>query len=718
MTRRGRSLAAVGVLVAVAGAMMISQHVRWRAHVVLLYLTGQISDIGLKPLLVYMMPGSDQYLRPLVQTHNPYAVIRNVKTTSADIQAGAQLFRSQCSSCHAPDGSGGVGGPALMRRTFKHGESDWAVYRVVRFGVPNTAMRPHPLPETELWQVVAFLRSLNSSDSTSGLAGRGASRSISVNVPYDELAATREPAEDWLTYSGSYWSSRHSALSQINRANVGQLTLRWIHEFEGQPATIEVTPIVRRGIMYVTEPPGRVTALDATTGQQIWAYEHTVSRESLGGEFGAAANRGVAILDDKVFFGTVDARLIAVSAATGALQWEVPVAPDPTRYAISAAPLAYRDLVVTGVATPDMIRGGQGFIAAYDANSGKERWRFGTIPKPGEPGSETWAGHSWREGGAPTWLTGSYDPDLDLLIWGVGNPKPVFDAAARKGDNLYSNSAVALRGSTGELVWYFQFTPADDHDWDANQIPVLADRETPRGTEKRVLWANRNGFYYVLDRVSGKYVNAAPFARQTWTDGLDPRGRPTPLSNSSRNREGFILYPGSATNWWSPSFDPALKLMFVPVLEQGMVYFASTSTPPQASGGRPFYTAIRALDAFTGREIWEHRQKPRQVNNATGGVLSTKGGIVFGGDQGTFSALDSRTGRPLWSVETGGAIRAAPVTFLAGGEQFVAIAAGRNLLTFALPRTRQTGHTMTPEATDRAGSRRSPLRHPGNVELR
>ena len=693
MTRRGRSLVAVGVLVALAGAMMISEHVRWRAHVVLLYVTGQIPDIGLKPLLVYMMPGSDQYLRPLVETHNPYAVIHNVKTTPADLQAGAQLFRSQCASCHAPDGSGGGGGPALIHRAFKHGESDWAVYRAVRSGIPNTAMRPHPLPETELWQVVAFLRSINSPDSTSGAVGHGAGRSLDVNVSYDELAATREPAEDWLTYSGSYWSSRHSALRQINRENVHQLALRWIHEFDGQPTTIEVTPIVRRGIMFVTEPPGRVTALDATTGRKIWTYGHNVSRESLGGEFGAAANRGVVILNDKVFFGTVDARLIAVSAATGALQWEVPVAQDPKRYAISAAPLAYRDLVVTGVATPDMISGGQGFIAAYDANSGRERWRFMTIPKPGEPGGETWAGNSGREGGAPTWLTGSYDPELDLLIWGVGNPKPVFDAAARRGDNLYTNSAVALRGSSGALVWHFQFTPADDHDWDANQIPVLADQKTAQGTEKRVLWANRNGFYYVLDRVSGKYLTAAPFAHETWTDSLDPQGRPKPLSDSSRQREGFVLYPGSvgATNWWSPSFDPALNLMFVPVLEQGMVYFTSGPSPPAPVGGRAFYTAVRALDAFTGRQVWEYRREPRQVNNVMGGVLSTNGRIVFGGDQGTFFALDSRTGKPLWSVDTDGAIRAAPVTFLAAGEQFVAIAAGRNLLTFALPKSRHTG---------------------------
>ncbi len=691
MTRRGGRVLAAGVLLAAFGALTVSTHLRWRAHVVLLYLTGQIPDIGLKPLLRYMMPGSDQYLKPLIETHNPYAVIHNARTTPADIEAGAQVFRRDCASCHAPDGSGGAGGPALTHGTFRRGASDWAVYRVVRFGVPNTLMRPHPLPERQLWQVVAFLRSINAPDSGSGAVDRASGRAVNVNVPYDELAATREPAGDWLTYSGSYWSSRHSVLSRINRDNVGGLALRWIHEFHEPP--IEVSPIVRKGIMYVTEPPGRVMALDATTGREIWAYEHTVSHEALGGEFGAAANRGVAILNDKIYFGTADAHLIAVSAATGTLQWETTVVDDPTRYAISAAPLAYRDLVVTGVATPDAIPGGRGFIAAYDATSGKERWRFATVPAPGEPGNETWAGNSWRDGGAPTWLTGSYDPELDLLIWGVGNPKPVFDRAARKGDNLYTNSAVALRGSTGALVWYFQFTPADDHDWDANQIPVLADRQTAQGTEQRVLWANRNGFYYVLDRASGKFFTGAPFVRQTWTDGLDPHGRPRPLSDSSRTREGFVLYPGSvgATNWWSPSFDPTLNLMVVPVLEQGMVYFPSGSSPPALMSGRPFYTAVRALDAFTGKQIWEYRRPPRQVNNVTGGVLSTNGGIVFGGDQGTFFALDSRTGRPLWSVETGDTIRAAPETFLADGEQFVAIAAGRNLLTFALPKARRAG---------------------------
>jgi len=667
---------------------MTSGQLRWRAHVLALYLTGQIADIGPKQLLVYMMPSSGQYLRPLIETHNPYATIRNVRTGSSDLEVGARLFRSQCAECHAPDGGGGRG-PPLIGRAITHGESDWAVYRTIRFGIPNTAMGPHPLSDTELWQVVAFVRTLDRGSTATAAGGSGPSGSRKVNVPYDELAALREPAADWLTYSGSYWSSRHSALTQINRANVGRLALRWMYPFPGEAADLEVSPVVRNGVMFVTQPPGRVLALDATTGKPIWVYDHKPSSAVPANEL--YHNRGVAILNDNVFFGTPDARLVALSAATGALQWETSVASDGKRYAITSAPLAYRDLVVTGVAIAGNAAGGQGFIVAYDANTGRERWRFVTIPSPGTPGGETWEGDSWRGGGAPTWLTGSYDPELDLLIWAVGNPKPDYDAAARRGDNLYSNCAVALRGSTGELVWYFQFTPGDDHDWDANQIPVLADRTTARGAEKRVLWANRNGFYYVLDRVSGKFLDAAPFVQQTWTEGLDPQGRPKPVSSTSRNREGALQYPGyvGATNWWSPSFDPARNLMFVPALEQGMAYFTSLSSPPQAMGGRSFYTAVRALDASTGKVVWEYRREPRQANNLMGGVLSTAGGIAFGGDEGTFFALDSRTGKLRWSVETGATIRAAPVTFVAGGEQLVTIAAGRNLLTFALPRSDQ-----------------------------
>lgn len=668
--------------------VVVMGQLRWRAEVVLLHMTGQIPDIELKQILAYMMPGSDQSIEFLLERRTPYAVIRNFKTSPADIQNGGQLFRSQCAMCHAQDGSGGPGGPALSGRKLKNGDSDWAIYRTIRLGVGGTEMRPHALTDTELWQLVGFIHSLDISGNREDSRTAAAKNKLQISVPYEEISL-REPAEDWLTFSGSYSGSRHSALRQIDAGNVSQLALRWIHQFQAEP--FEASPLVRKGIMFVTAPSSgasshnQVLALDAATGKQLWSYEHKLIAGTPGGEFGNMVNRGVAILNDKVFFGTSDAHLVALSAATGTVKWEAAVASDVQRYHIGSAPLAFRDLVVTGVGTHF---GGRAFVAAYDANTGKERWRFQAIPGPEQPGHETWNGDSWREGGGPTWLTGSYDPELDLLYWTVGNPKPDYDAATRKGDNLYTNSVVALRGTTGELVWYFQFTPADDHDWDANQIPVLADRKSPNGTDKLLLLANRNGFYYVLNRVSGKYLYAAPFVRQTWTDGLDPNGRPRPVSNT-RRPEGVLLYPGAGggTNWWPPSFDPALNLMFVPVLEQGMVFFSSLSSPPKESLGRSYYTAIRALDAATGLRVWEFRQESAPIDNTMGGLLSTETGLVFGGDQNLFFALDSRTGRLLWSVETGGMMRAAPVTYESNNEQFVAIAGGRNLIAFSLPGT-------------------------------
>jgi alcohol dehydrogenase (cytochrome c) len=537
----------------------------------------------------------------------------------------------------------------------------------------------------ELWQLVAFVRSLNTEAPSAAEHGPAAEPPY-TNVPYTELAKRTEGGEDWLTFAGSYSSWRYSSQTQIKTANVGQMALRWLRQFDVERGEMEVSPLVRNGVMFITEPPNRIISLNAATGKTYWTYEHKLPAGFAAvGELPSLAvpNRGVALLDDRVFVGTADARLVALSALTGLLQWETPVG-DPAMYFIDSAPLAYRDLVVTGVGTRG---GGQGFVVALDAKTGKERWRFVVIPKPGQPGSQTWAGTSGLQGGGPTWLTGSYDPDLDLLIWAVGNPKPDYDSFKRTGDNLYTDSAIALRGTTGSLVWHFQFTPADDHDWDANQMPVLVDHKTPQGVDKHVLWANRNGFYYVLNRETGQFVTAAPFVRQTWTSGMDADGRPQLLPHNSPTREGFLIYPGNsgATNWWSPSYNPQLDLMFVPSLEQGMVYFASAGSYPVAPGGQKFYTAVRAIAASTGKIVWENRRPPRSDNSITGGVLSTATGLVFGGDDSTFFALDAGNGRTLWSVETGGKINASPVTYSANGEQFVVVAAGRNLLAFAIP---------------------------------
>jgi len=541
-------------------------------------------------------------------------------------------------------------------------------------------MPPHELSDDQIWQLVSFVRYLGGSQS---LAASPSSARPEIRVTARDIAAVRTTAADWLTYSGSYSSWRHSGLRQIDPTNVGRLALRWVHpDLETDVNRNEATPLVRDGTMFVSSGPARVLALDALTGKEIWRYEYKLTSDAMVQD-GKAPNRGVALLDDKVFFGTRDARLIAISAATGKLVWIKQLSPDPRYYVVTSAPLAFGNLVVTGVATEG---GGRGFIVAYDAATGEERWRFTTIPGPGEPGHETWDGESWRDGGGGPWLTGSYDVDEDLLIWGVGNPKPDYDHTKRRGDNLYTNSVIALRGTTGKLVWHHQFSPGDDHDWDSAQIPLLVDNVAGEG--KGILWANRNGFYYVLDRRTGRPITGVPFVHENWASGIDSMGHPTLITDSARKRNGSLVFPGNAgaTNWWSPSFDPALNLVYIPVLEQGMIFFSSTSSWPQPNGGRAFYTGVRALDPVTGALKWEYRNAPRTEINWTGGLMTSSTGVLFGGDLTKFFALDSRTGKELWTVDVGVPIEAAPVTFAVGGEQFVSITAGKNLLTFALPR--------------------------------
>ena len=665
------------IALAVIACVAIPQ-LRWRIQVLALHIGGRIPDIRLSEVVAYMMPGSDQVMTDLIERRNPYAVIKNAKLSDRDVASGAVLFLNKCSSCHGPDGGGSQIAPALVGRDFKHGDSDWAVYRTIRDGVANTAMAATPdLSETQRWQVISFVRSLGAAGNNN--VAEAARPVIDVSASYETIAAKAQPDADWLTYSGSYTGTRHSSLQGIDRSNVNQLTLKWNHQFDNSPP-LEVTPLVNHGLMFVSIPPCNVQAFDATTGRTVWSWR-CEPLNKLGGEFGSQ-NRGLALLGDKIFYASADARMFALQASTGKQVWQATVEPDHTVYYITAAPLAFRDVVVIGTSTRQV---GRGAIVAFDVNTGKERWRFNTVPGPGERGHETWEGDSWRKGGGPAWLAGSYDPELDLLYWGVGNPKPDYDANVRKGDNLYTNSAVALRGTTGKLVWHFQFVPADNKDWGANQIPVIVNYPAAGGVEKRLLWANRNGFYYVFDREKGTYLLGKPFVQVTWTPGLSESGRPLPLPAAAGN-EGRLLYPGNVggTQWSSPTYYPARDLLIVPVLEQGMVYFPSFFSPPRASG-RAFYTAVRALNAHTGELVWEHRHTPRLNDNFMPGLVSTDGGVVFGSDQSTFFALDIDDGNLLWSVETGGIILGSPMTYEANGEQFVSIPAGGDLLTFGLP---------------------------------
>lgn len=666
--------------------LFVTPSIRWRVHTIVLYLTGQIPDLTLNDMKMLSYPGSGQDMSQIVIKKNLHAIIQNPHTTSDDISAGAGKFMNKCAQCHEADGRGSSSAPSLVGRAYKNGDSDWAVYKTIRYGVGKTAMPAHNLPPKELWQLVSYIRALNNSP-LSGIEKKNKNLLFSEDLPYSLLSSTHESANDWLTYSGSYNSTRHSKLNSINSTNVKYLNVKWIHQFKDVNGSIETTPIVRSGVMFITLPGGHVMALNALNGKAIWDSPIKDTNSLNRGQYNDK-NRGVAILDDKVFVGTSDAKLIALSSKTGSQIWQSTVAESEDGYYISGAPLVYKDLIVTGVGTMTGIgiNGGRGFIAAYDVNTGAERWRFNTIPSKGELNNNTWEGDSWKQGGAATWLTGSYDANLDILYWGVGNPKPDYDKSSRKGDNLYSNSVVALQGSTGKLLWYFQFTPEDDHDWDANQVPILFDHKIGKNIEKLILWANRNGFYYVLNRETGKFISATPFATQNWTKGIDASGRPVLQKTSNLDQKGVLIYPGNAgaTNWWSPSYDITQNLLYVPTLEQGMVFFPNVTNSWPTHKNRSLYTAVRALDASNGKQVWEYRHAIREGDRKTGGVLSTKGGLLFGSDQSTLFALDSNIGSLLWSFETGGDINAAPVTFSIAGEQLVVIAAGNSLIAFSL----------------------------------
>ena len=514
--------------------------------------------------------------------------------------------------------------------------------------------------------------------------------SAESQVPYERLvSADREP-QHWLTYSGNYSAHRYSRLSQIHRGNVAGLRVSWIHQSR-IPGMIETTPIVVDGLMYVTEPPSTVVALDLRTGRELWRYAHELPPKVLHIGF-PQVNRGVAILDQTVFVGTLDARLVALDAKSGWVRWDVEVADNKTGHSITAAPLAIDGKIIVGISGGEA--GIRGFIDAYHPRTGKRLWRFWTVPAPGEPGNETWGGDSWKTGGGATWLTGSYDPELKLLYWGLGNPAPDWNGDPRPGDNLYTCSVVALDPSNGELKWHFQFTPHDVHDWDANQIPVLAEADWEGQRRKLLVMANRNAFYYILDRETGEFLHGIPYARQTWAQGLDGEGRPQVLPNTEPSEEGTLVYPSlqGSTNWFSPSYSSKTGLLYVSIREMGAYYFkTSVEYEPgkpflgggeQSLGGDEASGAVRALDLLTGRIKWNFRLH----SPLWAGVMSTAGGLVFGGsNEGNIFALDAESGEPLWEFQAGGPVRTNPISFEVDGKQRVFSAAGNLILVFGLP---------------------------------
>ncbi|MFN0120764.1 MAG: pyrroloquinoline quinone-dependent dehydrogenase [Blastocatellia bacterium] len=510
----------------------------------------------------------------------------------------------------------------------------------------------------------------------------------SAQVPYERIRdAAREPAS-WLTYSGNYASHHYSALSKINRDNVARLKVAWMYQVRGRQH-FEATPLVIDGVMYITDPPSDVTALDLRTGRPLWHYRRAIPAgvPVCCGQ----VNRGVAALDDQIFVNTVDSHLVALDAKTGRVRWDIEVADWKLAYTMTAAPLAIKDKIIVGIAGAEY--GVRGFLDAYDPKTGRRLWRFWTTPGPGEPGNDTWSGESWKIGGATTWVTGSYDPELNLLYWGTGNPSPDYDGSVRLGDNLYSNCVIAIDANTGRLKWHFQFTPHDVNDMDSNQIPILIDADWKGTRRKLMLFANRNAFYYVLDRATGEFLQATTFTRQTWAKSIDAKGRPVPNPDTAPSEKGALVYPDDdgSSNWFSPAYSPRTNLFYQNVREKGAIYY---KTSVEFQPGRLYlgavkrdltdeepYGTVRALHPLTGRQAWEFRMH----SPPWGGALATAGDLVFTGTmEGDFFALDATNGKVLWRIQTGGEIWSNPISYEFAGRQYISIAAGASLIVFGL----------------------------------
>jgi alcohol dehydrogenase (cytochrome c) len=494
-------------------------------------------------------------------------------------------------------------------------------------------------------------------------------------------------AANWVTYSGDYASWRHSPLDRIDTTNVHRLVPAWVRNLPGA-RRLETTPLVYDGVMYATNT-NSVYAIDARNGKIVWQFEDPTKVRQ-------RQNKGVALLGDRVFLTTVDCRLLALNRFNGAVIWETRFADhDTEHYTTSIAPLAVKGRILVGVAGGG--HGQRGFVAAIDAETGKEDWRFWTVPAEGEPGSETWGGFPSKWAGAPTWTTGSYDPELNLLYWPTGNPWPDFYGGRRKGDNLYSDSVVALDADTGKMQWYFQFTPFDEWDWDANEAPVLIDREFRGKQRKLLIQANRNGFYYGLDRETGEFLHGRPFINElNWASGLDEKtGRPLEIPGMRPTAGGNRICPSvrGASNWMSPSYNPDTGLFYVVTLEQCDIYTHSAKEPVPNSGFRgtggeqipaePGAFFLRALEPATGDLVWEYPMPgPAQM---WAGTVSTAGGLIFSGDDdGNLVAFDAKTGKDLWHFSMGETLYASPMTYEVAGKQYVAIATASDIFTFAL----------------------------------
>ena len=663
------------------------------------------------------------------------ALLLSVSVLTAQAQEktddGSAIFESRCAVCHGGDGSGGDRAPSLVPYVRYH--TDAELSDLLHKGRAEKGMPSFALSENELKALMRHVRELAGSNpvmATAGLTGqnrrlpsakiaeptaREGTLKLTSGQPLEGtilnegdfsavvLTADKrfhlltrdgeawqekaiEPKVNWTTYHGSLSGNRYSPLEQINADNVRSLSLRWLFPIPSSPR-IEATPIVVDGVMYVTGW-NEVWALDATTGKQIWMFRHPHT-DGLLSEAGRGANRGVAVSEDRLFTITDNAHLVALDRWTGSKLWDVQMGSVKDGYSATGAPLVAGNLVISGVAGGE--EGARGFVDAYEIQTGKRAWRFSVIPNRGEKASETWIGSALEHGCGATWLTGSYDPDLDLVYWQTGNPCPDFNGDERQGDNLYTASVVALSAKSGELKWHFQFTPHDLHDWDATEPLLLLDQPWRGQPRKLLVHADRNGFFFVLDRTDGELLLAEPFVKVNWATGYGKDGRPIVTENFATTTEGTFTCPASSggTNWPASSWSPVTKLFYVRASDWCAIYRKQADplvdnrwmggTAPNQPGAQNF---IRALDINTGKKVWEYPF----TGNGRGGLIATGGGLVlFGNSEGAFVALDATTGKVLWHFSAGQNWQASPMTYMVGGKQYVVLPGPGGVFAFSLP---------------------------------
>lgn len=627
-----------------------------------------------------------------------------------DTDAARRLFENRCGRCHGADGSGGDMGPPILDKLRNHTNQE--LRNIIRGGI-NGRMPAISMTEQELKQVIGFLRTIQPEKAAPRmkvqLSDNSELEGEVLNLGFDDLQLRtadkrvhllrriaggerfREVTSEtgWPEYNGDRGGNRFTTLSQITPLNVSRLGPKWIFNVPNTSG-LEVTPVVAGGIMYVTGG-NDCYALDAGTGRQIWQYR----RPKTAGVITSGVNRGAVVAGDRVFMETDHAHMIALNRFTGALEWETAMADWHQSYFATSAPLTAGNLVIGGVGGGE--HGSRGFVAAYDQVTGKEAWRFWTIPAPGEKGSETWKGKGIAHGGAPTWFTGTYDTELDTVYWPTGNPSAEYNGDDRLGDNLYSDCILALDAKTGKLKWHFQTTPHDLWDWDATETVIVANADWQGSPRKLLLQANRNGFFYVWDRTDGKMLLAEPFLRHiNWAKSIAPDGRPVLSGDHSPTAGGTRVCPSQdgATNWFSPSYNPATGLYYIQTFEKcsdytkrepgawiaGKEYLGgSQRTAPDDKNAR----VLKAIDMRTGKVTWELSQ-PGPANSWGGTLATSTGLVIFGEEGGALMAADAATGKPLWSFHTNAFWRASPMTYSFDGKQFVAVAAGSNIISFGI----------------------------------